>query len=200
MAIINTQLAKMEMQILQRSFYSTYVLFICRKSFSGLGTSTAKEAKEYFSNMDRHRIIFKYDSIKDDLAIQLAFNSALSDDRKDWIKWHTEDVNQRREQNLPADYLYKKDTKQINFNDFINKELVLFSKSSTERAIPSIMVKKSNNRKIFFFIFLFRMVLNLVNVKSCSFVLLKISSVKSKSHNWVEKLQKIPLIIMVNNH
>ena len=93
--------------------------------------------------MDRHRIIFKYDSIKDDLAIQLAFNSALSDDRKDWIKWHTEDVNQRREQNLPADYLYRKDTKQINFNDFINKELVLFSKSSTERAIPNIMVNKT---------------------------------------------------------
>ena len=117
------------------------------KILTGLGTSTAKEAKEYFSNMERHRISFRYESIKDDLAIQLAFNSALSDDRKDWIKWHTEDVNQRREQNLPADYLYRKDTKQINFNDFINKELVLFSKSSTERAIPNIMVNW--NRKNF---------------------------------------------------
>ncbi|CAF4129449.1 unnamed protein product, partial [Rotaria sp. Silwood2] len=124
------------------------------KYYKGLGTSTAKEAKEYFSNMDRHRIIFKYDSIKDDLAIQLAFNSALSDDRKDWIKWHTEDVNQRREQNLPADYLYKNDTKAINFNDFINKELVLFSKSSTERAIPSIMDGlKPGQRKIMFVCF-----------------------------------------------
>ncbi|CAF3381789.1 unnamed protein product [Rotaria sp. Silwood2] len=104
--------------------------------------------------MDRHRIIFKYDSIKDDLAIQLAFNSALSDDRKDWIKWHTEDINQRREQNLPADYLYKKDTKQINFNDFINKELVIFSKPSTEHAIPSIMdVLKPDQRKIMFVCF-----------------------------------------------
>jgi len=108
--------------------------------FTGLGTSTAKEAKEYFSNMDRHRILFKYESMKDDLAIQLAFNSALADDRKEWIKWHTEDVNQRRSQNLPVDYLYKTDTKQINFNDFVNKELVLFSKSSTERAIPNVMV------------------------------------------------------------
>ena len=36
--------------------------------------------------MDRHRILFKYDSTKGDLAIQLAFNSALSDDRKDWIR------------------------------------------------------------------------------------------------------------------
>ncbi|CAF1167473.1 unnamed protein product [Adineta ricciae] len=124
------------------------------KYYKGLGTSTAKEAKEYFSNMDRHRIIFKYESARDDLAIQLAFNSALSDDRKDWIKWHTEDVNQRREQNLPIDYLYKKDTKQINFNDFVNKELVLFSKSSTERAIPNIMDGlKPGQRKIMFVCF-----------------------------------------------
>ncbi|CAM4841110.1 unnamed protein product [Rotaria magnacalcarata] len=45
----------------------------------------------------------------------------------------------RREQNLSADYLYKKDTKLINFDDFINKELVLFSKTSTQHAISSIM-------------------------------------------------------------
>ncbi|CAM4920700.1 unnamed protein product [Rotaria socialis] len=87
-----------------------------------LSISTAEEAKEYFSNIDRHRIIYKYDSIKDDLVIRLVFNSALSDDRKDWIKWHTED-----------------DTKLIHFNDFINKELVLYSKTSTEHAISSIM-------------------------------------------------------------
>jgi DNA topoisomerase-2 len=73
-----------------------------------LGTSTAKEAKEYFSNMDRHRIIFKYESIKDDLVIQLAFHNALSNDRKDLIKWHTEDIKQQRESNLPVDYLYKR--------------------------------------------------------------------------------------------
>ncbi|CAF4666802.1 unnamed protein product [Rotaria magnacalcarata] len=41
----------------------------------------------------------------------------------------------RREQNLSADYLYKKDTKLINFDDFINKELALFSKTSTQHAI-----------------------------------------------------------------
>jgi DNA topoisomerase-2 len=73
-----------------------------------LGRSTAKEAKEYFSNMDRHRIIFKYESIKDDLVIQLAFHNALSNDRKDLIKWHTEDIKQQRESNLPVDYLYKR--------------------------------------------------------------------------------------------
>jgi len=38
---------------------------------SGLGTSTAKEAKEYFSDMVRHRIPFKYSNAEDDTAIEL---------------------------------------------------------------------------------------------------------------------------------
>jgi len=38
---------------------------------SGLGTSTAKEAKEYFSDMLRHRIPFKYSNAEDDTAIEL---------------------------------------------------------------------------------------------------------------------------------
>ncbi|CAF0724246.1 unnamed protein product [Didymodactylos carnosus] len=124
------------------------------KYYKGLGTSTAKEAKEYFSNMDRHRIALKYMGTKDDLAIHLAFNGMLADDRKDWIKWHTEDAKQRREQKLPIDYLYKKDTKQINYTDFVNKELILFSKSNTERAIPNIMDGfKPGQRKIMYVCF-----------------------------------------------
>jgi len=38
---------------------------------SGLGTSTAKEAKEYFSDMARHRIPFRYSNAEDDTAIEL---------------------------------------------------------------------------------------------------------------------------------
>lgn len=41
------------------------------KYYKGLGTSTAKEAKEYFSDMDRHRIPFKYLGQEDDDAINL---------------------------------------------------------------------------------------------------------------------------------
>jgi len=40
----------------------------------GLGTSTAKEAKEYFSDMTRHRIPFKYSNAEDDTAIELVGN------------------------------------------------------------------------------------------------------------------------------
>ena len=43
------------------------------KYYKWLGTSTSKEAKEYFSDMQRHRIKFGYSNIRDDLAIQLAF-------------------------------------------------------------------------------------------------------------------------------
>ena len=32
------------------------------KYYKGLGTSTSKEAKEYFTDMQRHRIKFKHDS------------------------------------------------------------------------------------------------------------------------------------------
>lgn len=41
------------------------------KYYKGLGTSTSKEAKEYFSDMDRHRIPFKYAGPEDDDAILL---------------------------------------------------------------------------------------------------------------------------------
>ena len=37
----------------------------------GLGTSTMKEAKEYFTDMARHRIPFKYDGPQDDESIVL---------------------------------------------------------------------------------------------------------------------------------
>ena len=44
------------------------------KYYKGLGTSTAKEAKEYFSDMERHRIPFKYAGAEDDDAILLVSN------------------------------------------------------------------------------------------------------------------------------
>ena len=53
------------------------------KYYKGLGTSTSKEAKEYFSNMTRHCIKFEYLNVCDDLAIQLAFSKKLVE--QNWI-------------------------------------------------------------------------------------------------------------------
>lgn len=44
----------------------------------GLGTSTAQEAKEYFLDMARHRIPFKYSGPADDEAITLVITAAFS--------------------------------------------------------------------------------------------------------------------------
>lgn len=41
------------------------------KYYKGLGTSTSKEAKEYFQNMKRHRILFKYEGSHDDEHIEM---------------------------------------------------------------------------------------------------------------------------------
>ena len=41
------------------------------KYYKGLGTSTSKEGKEYFSNMRRHRIVFEYDGPTSDQALIL---------------------------------------------------------------------------------------------------------------------------------
>jgi DNA topoisomerase-2 len=50
-----------------------------------LGTSTSKEAKEYFSNMIRHRIPFKHGGEDDDTSIELAFSKSKVNDRKTWL-------------------------------------------------------------------------------------------------------------------
>ncbi|RNA39637.1 DNA topoisomerase 2-alpha-like, partial [Brachionus plicatilis] len=116
------------------------------KYYKGLGTSTSKEAKEYFSDMNRHCIKFEYTGTRDDLAIQLAFNKKLVEERKDWLTRFMQSRNSQTN-----NYLYQKDTKKINYSQFINKELVLFSNLDNERSIPSLVDGfKPGQRKVLF--------------------------------------------------
>lgn len=103
------------------------------KYYKGLGTSTSKEAKEYFSDMQRHCIKFEHSGVRDDLAIQLAFSKKLAEDRKEWL---TRFMQRRHGQQT---YLYHKNTRKINYSEFVNKELVLFSNLDNERSIPSLV-------------------------------------------------------------
>ncbi|XP_040186944.1 DNA topoisomerase 2-alpha isoform X2 [Rana temporaria] len=121
------------------------------KYYKGLGTSTAKEAKEYFADMERHRIPFKYCGPIDDAAITLAFSKKKVDDRKEWLTNFMEDRRQRKLLGLPEEFLYGKSTKHLTYNDFINKELILFSNSDNERSIPSLVDGlKPGQRKVLF--------------------------------------------------
>jgi len=109
------------------------------KYYKGLGTSTSAEAKQYFGAMARHSLEFSWTSTKDDELIDMAFNKWRADDRKAWINRYEEGTHVDHSQ---ASLTYK---------DFINLELVQFSKHSTMRAVPSMMDGlKPTQRKVLF--------------------------------------------------
>jgi DNA topoisomerase-2 len=88
------------------------------KYYKGLGTSTPKEAKEYFSNLQKHRLKFQWKSSKEDKLIDNVFSETQSAWRKDWIN----SFNPKSSNEIDAtkvDYL--------TYEYFINKELILFS-------------------------------------------------------------------------
>merc|ERR1719228_2283743 len=121
------------------------------KYYKGLGTSTSKEAKEYFSDMIRHKIKFRYDGRTDDDSITLAFSKKAVEQRKEWLTTWMEEGKRRKELGLAEVYLYEKDTRAVNYQDFVNKELVLFSNMDNERSIPCLVDGlKPGQRKVLF--------------------------------------------------
>merc|ERR1719327_1255280 len=109
------------------------------KYYKGLGTSTQKEAKEYFSAIEHHTIDFRHDDQEDDEAIDLAFNKKRADNRKEWINGY--------EEGTFVDHT----AKELRYKDFVDKELILFSIASVERAIPSMVDGfKTGQRKVMF--------------------------------------------------
>lgn len=144
------------------------------KYYKGLGTSTSAEAKEYFSNLDRHEIPFvtlsndtgtpdapislDEDDEDDVMAepvpesalssasggdlIDMVFNKKRVSDRKEWLNSLKKDTF--------LDYATFQDC-GLKYSEFINKELILFSKSDCERSIPHVMDGfKPSQRKVLF--------------------------------------------------
>ena len=74
--------------------------------------------------------------LQDDHSITLAFSKKEIEQRKEWLTSWMEEGKRRKELGLPEVYLYEKDTKAVNYSDFVNKELVLFSNMDNERSIP----------------------------------------------------------------
>lgn len=121
------------------------------KYYKGLGTSTPKEAKEYFADMHRHQIQFHHEGAACDEAILMAFSKKKVNDRKDWLTRAMDDRKWRRQQGLSEVYLYEKDTKSVSYSDFVNKELILFSNADNERSIPCLVDgMKPGQRKVLF--------------------------------------------------
>jgi DNA topoisomerase-2 len=121
------------------------------KYYKGLGTSSAKEAKEYFTDIIRHRIKFDYSGKEDDDSVDLAFSKKKIEDRKTWLTNWMNIRRERRERGEFEDYLYERDTRSVTFSNFINKELILFSNMDNERSIPSLVDGlKPGQRKVMF--------------------------------------------------
>lgn len=108
------------------------------KYYKGLGTSTSKEAKDCFRELEQQKLFYQAPTDEDQSAITLAFQKNLSNDRKEWIR-----TNSGKEIYLDTQ------VKQIPVSNFVNKELILFSIEDCERSIPNIMDGlKPSQRKV----------------------------------------------------
>ncbi|XP_071482561.1 DNA topoisomerase 2-beta-like [Diadema antillarum] len=121
------------------------------KFYKGLGTSTMKEAKEYFSDMHRHKISFNYEGPHDDEAIELAFSRRKCDERRSWMVDFMVERRKNREVGMEERSLYSKETGRISYKDFINKELVAYFLQDNERCIPAMADGlKPSQRKVLY--------------------------------------------------
>ena len=212
------------------------------KYYKGLGTSTSKEAKVYFSHLEKHKVDFEYSDqtgravgggggdmlgglndiaellgeeragrggaaasssaaagrpaggaaasssaaavppagsagagarvFEDDDLIDMAFHPARADDRKKWM-------------NASLGEALDTSSGKITFKQFINQELVEFSKYDLRRAVPSMVDgQKPSQRKIIFACFLRRLTSDLKVAQLSGYV-----SEKASYHHGETSLQ-----------
>jgi len=95
------------------------------KYYKGLGTSTKKEFSEYFA--EKKMVGFVYNGVISDDSIDKVFNKKRSDDRKDWLEVY--DRKSYLDTSAPT----------VRYEEFIDKELIHFSKYDCDRSIPNLM-------------------------------------------------------------
>jgi len=107
------------------------------KYYKGLGTSTSKEFKEYFSN--KKVVGFKWNDDYSNDCIDKVFNKKRADDRKMWLSNYSR-----------KDYL-NTDDDLVLYEEFVNKEMKHFSKYDNDRSIPNLIDGiKLSQRKIIY--------------------------------------------------
>jgi len=142
------------------------------KYYKGLGTSTSAEAKEYFSNLDRHEVTFcnisadecssdPMETDEDDMdfanavpgevvsgsaLIEMAFSKKHVEERKSWLN--------NLKKGTFLDYADAQ-IEGMKYSAFINQELILFSQADNIRSIPNVFDGfKPSQRKVMFGCFL----------------------------------------------
>ena len=113
------------------------------KYYKGLGTSTSKEAREYFKQIEDLTVKFDTD-VMSDKSITLAFDKKKADDRKTWLLEST--AKDPKELEVPYG-----NVKQLNITDFVHKDLVNFSLADLKRSIAHVCDGlKPSQRKVMY--------------------------------------------------
>ncbi|KAI3322171.1 type II DNA topoisomerase [Xylariaceae sp. AK1471] len=110
------------------------------KYFKGLGTSSNEDAQVYFNELERHQKYFDTMKSEEVELFELAFSKKKADARKEWLGNF-----------IPGTYFDHGVIGKISYNDFVNKELILFSMADNMRSIPSVVDGlKPGQRKVIF--------------------------------------------------
>lgn len=108
------------------------------KYYKGLGTNTAIEAKEYFSNLEKH-IVHMIWTDNSSESIKLGFSKALAENRKQWLKKYDSSSQN------------KYDTYKLSYHNFIHNELIHFSNYDNIRSLPNMIDGlKPSQRKVLY--------------------------------------------------
>ncbi|KAI1429365.1 DNA topoisomerase [Xylaria sp. FL1777] len=109
------------------------------KYFKGLGTSSNEDAQVYFNDLDNHLKQFDVMQPTEAELFELAFSKKKADARKEWLGRF-----------VPGTYL-DHSSRQVSYDDFVNKELILFSMADNMRSIPSVIDGlKPGQRKVIY--------------------------------------------------
>jgi DNA topoisomerase-2 len=109
------------------------------KYFKGLGTSSPDDAQVYFRQLDTHMKAFHTMQAEEEKLVELAFSKKKADARKEWLRDF-----------VPGNHL-DLTKNEITYDEFVNKELILFSMADNLRSIPSVVDGfKPGQRKVMY--------------------------------------------------
>lgn len=113
------------------------------KYYKGLGTSTSKEAQEYFKNINNLTVQFEVDDLTQK-SIVLAFDKKRADYRKKWLL----EGSEKKPGELEVKY---GSIKSLGITDFIHKDLINFSLADLKRSIAHLCDGfKPSQRKVIY--------------------------------------------------
>lgn len=96
------------------------------KYLKGLGSSTAQEARQYFSDVQKSLVTYEADDAAAE-SMSLAFCKKRAGDRKKWLATYN-----------PSE-IVDSSCRQVSVTSFVNNELKHFSRGDLLRSIPSVV-------------------------------------------------------------